>query len=220
MDEQRRQMLREILLSAAVLGVFGILGAALVAFTWSATADRIAFNERQMFLRNVYKLVPKQEITNNLLKDVITVRDPALSTAPVKVYRARHQGKPLALIFSPVQHPGYAGPIRLMVAIRADGVLGGVRVLAHSETPGLGDRIDERKSDWILGFSGKSLGNPPLEKWKVKKDGGVFDQFTGATITPRRVVAAVTATLLYFKKTHRRLFEAPAETNPPNAPEH
>lgn len=219
MDE-RRQMIRQVLLSAVVLGVFGVLGALLVSFTWSATAERIAWNERQMFLRNVYKLVPREEITNELLKDVVTVNDPALSPAPVKVYRARHDGKPLALIFSPVQHPGYAGPIRLMVAVRADGVLGGVRVLSHSETPGLGDNIDEEKSDWILSFSGKSLGNPPLEKWKVKKDGGVFDQFTGATITPRRVVAAVRATMLYFQKEKKRLFTLPAEQNPPNAPEH
>ncbi len=219
MDERRR-MAREILLSATVLGVFGVLGALLVAFTWSATAERIAYNERQMFLRNVYKLVPREEITNELLKDVITVKDPTLSDGPVQVYRARHDGKPLALIFSPVERPGYAGPIRLMVAVRADGVLGGVRVLSHSETPGLGDRIDEQKSDWILSFSGKSLGNPPLETWKVKKDGGVFDQFTGATITPRKVVAAVKATLLYFKKHGKQLFESPAEAHPPNAPEH
>ncbi len=217
---ERRQMAREILLSATVLGVFGVLGALLVAFTWSATAERIAWNERQMFLRNVYKLVPREQITNELLKDVITVRDPTLSDGPVKVYRARHEGKPLALIFSPVQRPGYAGPIRLMVAVRADGVLGGVRVLSHSETPGLGDGIDEEKSDWILSFSGKSLGNPPLEKWKVRKDGGVFDQFTGATITPRKVVAAVKATLVYFQKEKKRLFALPAEKHPPNAPEH
>ena len=88
------------------------------------------------------------------------------------------------------------------------------------ETPGLGDKIDEQKSDWILGFSGKSLGNPPEEKWKVKKDGGIFDQFTGATITPRKVVASVKRTLLYFRKNRDRLFKLPAEANPPNAPNH
>jgi len=220
MDERTRQMLREVLLSATVLGIFGILGAALVAFTWSATAERIAQNERQMFLRNVYKLVPREEITNDLLADVITIDAPNLSDAPVKVYRARRNGQPLALIFSPVQRSGYAGPIRLMVGILSDGTLGGVRVLAHSETPGLGDKIDEEKSDWILDFSGRSLGDPTLEKWKVKKDGGVFDQFTGATITPRKVVAAVTDTLLYFRKEKERLFALPAEENPPNAPKH
>ncbi len=220
MGEEQKQMLREILLSAAILGVFGVLGAALVAFTWSATEERIAANQREMFLRNVYKLVPREEMSNDLLKDVVTVNDPQLSPSPVQVYRARHDGQPLALIFSPVESPGYAGPIRLMVGILADGVLGGVRVLSHMETPGLGDKIDEQKSDWILGFSGKSLGNPPEEKWKVKKDGGIFDQFTGATITPRKVVASVKRTLLYFRKNRDRLFALPAEANPPNAPNH
>jgi len=220
MGEERKQMLQEILLSATILGVFGILGAALVAATWSATEERIAANQREMFLRNVYKLVPREEVSNDLLKDVVTVNDPQLSPNPVQVYRARHDGRPLALIFSPVESPGYAGPIRLMVGIRDDGILGGVRVLSHMETPGLGDKIDEQKSDWILGFSGKSLGNPPEEKWKVKKDGGIFDQFTGATITPRKVVAAVKRTLLYFQREKDRLFELPAEANPPNAPNH
>ena len=220
MNEQQRQMLREIGLSAAILGIFGILGAALVAFTWSATAERIAANERAMFMRNVYKLVPREEMTNDLLKDVITIADPTLSPSPVKVYRARSNGEPLALIFSPVESPGYAGPIRLMVGILADGTLGGVRVLSHMETPGLGDKIDEERSDWILDFTGKSLGNPPQEKWKVKKDGGIFDQFTGATITPRKIVEAVKNTLIYFQRNGQKLFELPAEKPAEKAPGH
>ena len=220
MNEQQRQMLREILLSAGILAIFGVLGATLVAFTWSATAERIAANERAMFMRNVYKLVPKEKVSNDLLKDVITITDPALSPAPVKVYRARRDNQPLALIFSPVETPGYAGPIRLMVGIGADGTLGGVRVLSHMETPGLGDKIDEDRSDWILGFSGKSIGNPPLEKWKVKKDGGIFDQFTGATITPRKIVEVVKNTLIYFQRNRQKLFEMPAEKPAGKAPGH
>ncbi len=219
MDESRRELLRQVLLSAAVLGVFGVLGAALVALTWSATAERIALNEREMFLRNVHKLVPPQAMDNDLLHDVVTVDAPALSDAPVQVYRVRKGGRPVALIFSPVQRPGYAGPIRLMVGIYADGTLGGVRVLSHHETPGLGDKIEEEKSDWILSFAGRSLKDPPPEKWKVKKDGGVFDQFTGATITPRKVVAAVYDTLVYFRKEKERLFALPAQEQPP-APVH
>ncbi|WP_295538179.1 RnfABCDGE type electron transport complex subunit G, partial [Thiolapillus sp.] len=91
------------------------------------------------------------------------------------------------------------------------GVLGGVRILSHMETPGLGDKIDESRSDWILGFEGKSLQNPPPGKWKVKKDGGVFDQFTGATITPRNIVATVKKTLEYFEKEKENLFKKPTE---------
>ncbi|WP_457675907.1 electron transport complex subunit RsxG [Thiolapillus sp.] len=202
---------RNIFISAAILGIFGILGAALVSLTWTATAERIALNQQQAFLRNVYKLIDRNEIDNDLLKDVITLHDSSLAKTDVKVYRARRQGQPVALIFSPVQGPGYASPINMMVAVRYDGVLGGVRVLSHMETPGLGDKIDEERSDWILGFSGKSLGNPPPEKWKVKKDGGVFDQFTGATITPRSIVATVKKVLEYYAKEKENLFKKPAE---------
>ncbi len=202
---------KQILASAAVLGIFGILGTTLVALTWSATADRIALNQQQAFLRNVHKLVPHKDMDNDLLKDAITVTAAELSPTPVKVYRARKQGKVTALIFSPVVSPGYAGPIRIMVGIRADGVLGGVRILSQMETPGLGDKIDENKTDWVLGFTDKSIGNPPLAKWKVKKDGGVFDQFTGATITPRKVVNAVRQTLVYFQQHRQELFDKPAE---------
>ena len=202
---------RNIFISAAILGIFGILGSALVAITWSATAERIALNQQQAFLRNVYKLIKKDEIDNELLKDVITIHSPTLSKSAVQVYRARKQGEPVAVIFSPVQGPGYASPIKMMIAVRADGILGGVRILSHMETPGLGDKIDESRSDWILGFEGKSLQNPPPEKWKVKKDGGVFDQFTGATITPRSIVATVKKTLEYFEREKERLFKQPTQ---------
>jgi len=202
---------KNIFISAAILGIFGILGAALVAFTWNATAERIALNQQQAFLRNVYKLIKRDQIDNDLLKDVITIHSSSLSKSPVQVYRARKQGKPVAVIFSPVEGPGYASPIKMMVAVRADGVLGGVRILSHMETPGLGDKIDESRSDWILGFEGKSLQNPPPEKWKVKKDGGIFDQFTGATITPRNIVASVKKTLEYFEKEKENLFKKPTE---------
>jgi electron transport complex protein RnfG len=97
---------------------------------------------------------------------------------------------------------GYSGPIKLLVAVNYDGTLGGVRVISHKETPGLGDKIEESRSDWVLGFNGKSLTDPLLEKWKVKRDGGIFDQFTGATITPRSIVSAVKHTLLY-ERDHR-----------------
>lgn len=202
---------REILRSGAILGGFGVLGAALVVSTWMGTAERIAAVEQATFLRNVFKLVPREAMDNELLKDFITIDDPNLSPSPARIYRARKSGEPVALIISPVEEPGYAGPIRLMVGIRADGVLGGVRVLSHMETPGLGDKAEESRSDWILGFTGKSFGNPPREKWKVKKDGGVFDQFTGATITPRNIVRAVRRTLGYFHKNWNQLFNQPSE---------
>ena len=125
---------------------------------------------------------------------------------PVTVYRARKSGKPFAAVFSTVAPDGYSGEIRLLVAVKADGSLAGVRVLEHKETPGLGDLIDESKSRWILGFDGLSLGNPPEKQWKVKRDGGSFDQFTGATVTPRAVVEAVKNILSFFKANQEKVF--------------
>ncbi|NCC28094.1 MAG: RnfABCDGE type electron transport complex subunit G, partial [Gammaproteobacteria bacterium] len=107
----------------------------------------------------------------------------------------------------PVVPDGYAGPIQLLVSVLRDGSVGGVRVLFHHETPGLGDKIEERKSDWVLSFDGKSLSNPTPERWAVKRDGGEFDQFTGATITPRAIVHAVKNTLIYVQQQGDALFE-------------
>lgn len=193
--------------SGWLLGLFGVLGAALVAFTYMGTAEQIAANEKAALMNHIYKLVPPEEMDNDLLKDVISIRAPELSSADIAVYRARRGNEPVAVIMTPVEAPGYAGVIRLIVGIRADGSLGGIRVLAHKETPGLGDKIEEKRSDWIHTFSGKSLGNPAPKHWKVKRDGGHFDQFTGATVTPRTIVAATKRSLEYFESHKQQLFQ-------------
>jgi electron transport complex protein RnfG len=117
-------------------------------------------------------------------------------------YRALLDGKPVAVFLQPTAPDGYSGSIKLLVAILENGTIAGVRVLNHRETPGLGDYIETNKSSWIHGFIGRSLGNPEPKLWQVKRDGGVYDQFTGATITPRAVVRAVARSLEYFQ-THR-----------------
>jgi electron transport complex protein RnfG len=123
----------------------------------------------------------------------------------------------VAAVFSVVARGGYAGDIELLVGVRADGRVAGVRVVEHHETPGLGDGIEADKSDWIRGFDGRSLGDPPREDWAVRRDGGDFDQFTGATITPRAVVEAVRDTLIYFED-HRDQVFAQNRQNPGEAP--
>ena len=122
------------------------------------------------------------------------------------VYRARLAGHPVAAIIESVAPDGYSGSIRLLVGVTPDGRLLGVRVLQHHETPGLGDAIEERRSDWIRSFEGRSLRDPPLARWKVRKDGGDFDQLTGATMTPRAVVAAVRNTMLFVQRQGPALF--------------
>lgn len=184
---------RPVLISAAFLFLFAVIGSGLVAFTHDSTAARIAENQRRALLRSLNELVPRDQYNNEIYTDIVHVRNAELlgTDEPVPVYRARKDGWPVAAVFASMAPDGYNGNIRLLVAVRLDGTLAGVRVLAHRETPGLGDSIETERSDWIRGFAGKSLGDPKAEQWQVKRDGGAFDQFTGATITPRAVVGAV-----------------------------
>jgi electron transport complex protein RnfG len=200
-----------ILVAAGILGAFAVGGVGLVAITHELTDERIAANERDAMLRKVAAIVPADIMDNDPLNDRVQVSAPDMLGAKVTdVYRVRSGDEPVAVILNPVVSNGYSGPIKLLVAVLEDGSLGGVRVLTHQETPGLGDRIEETKSDWIKIFSGKSLGDPPEERWKVKRDGGAFDQFTGATVTPRAIVAAVKGALQFVQSRGRSLYEQPA----------
>ena len=196
-----------VLISGVLLGLFGVLGAGLVGLSHEGTAERIAHNEREALLQQIHVLVPREAIDNDMLNDFVEISAPEdLGVEQTRVYLGRRQGEPVAAVLSPVATPGYAGPIQLVVAIRYDGTLAGVRVLSHRETPGLGDKIEAERSDWILGFAGKSLLDPRPSEWKVKRDGGVFDQFTGATITPRTIVRSVKTALEYFAANRLDLF--------------
>ncbi len=199
-----------------VLGLFALAGALLVAGIHQFTAPRIADNERRVLLRGIHDVIPEDAYDNDVLRDTVTVRDPRLGTdEPVTAYIARRRGRPVGIILPVVAPNGYGGAIHLLVGILADGTVGGVRVLSHKETPGLGDKIERSHSDWILAFTGRRLGDPPAARWAVKRDGGVFDQFTGATISPRAVVRAVKNALLYFQENRERLFAESAEARAP-----
>lgn len=189
--------------------MFAIIGTTLVAVTYEGTRDQIAANERATLLRKLHRLIAPEQHDNVLLEDVLAVRDVTLlgTDEPVTVYRARKDGKPVSLVIETIAPDGYSGTIRLLVGINIDGSLSGVRVVGHRETPGLGDAIDETRSDWIHVFDGKSLDNPEAAGWAVRKDGGSFDQLTGATITPRAVVKAVRNALLYYRQHQETLFE-------------
>jgi electron transport complex protein RnfG len=200
---------RQISITAVILLVFAIIGTALVAATYEATRERIAANERATLMRKLNQLVPDDAYDNNFLDDVIDVTAPELAGSPVRVYRARRNGVPVSLVMTATAPDGYSGSIRMLIGINHDGSLAGVRIVAHRETPGLGDAIDEQRSDWIYQFTGRSLGNPQLSQWKVRKDGGSFDQLTGATITPRAIIGAVRETLLYYSAHRDELFATP-----------
>lgn len=210
---------RHMLRTGIVLGLFAVAGTAIVAYTFEHARKRISENERSALLHKLHILIPPAQHDNDLLGDALELRASTLSSKPVTVYRARKAGVPVAAAFTPViAADGYSGPIRLLIAVRYDGTLAGVRVLMHRETPGLGDVIEETRSDWILQFSGRSLSDPEPKQWKVKKDGGIFDQFTGATITPRAVVKAVYNCLGYFASHRNEIFVSrpPAAEVPEN----
>ncbi len=193
--------------------LFAIIGAALVGLTFIQTEDDIRHNEELTLLKKLNNIIPAQSYDNDLLEDIITLKPNAMlgTEEPTRAYRARKNKQNVAVVFSSVAPNGYNGPILLLVGIKADGTLAGVRVVKHRETPGLGDVVSTSRSDWILDFDGRSLSNPEEKDWKVKRDGGIFDQFTGATITPRAVVKAVHNALLYFDQNQATLFDRPAE---------
>ena len=199
---------RQILLSGVFLSLFAVVGTTLVALTEYSTSAAIAENERQVLLRNLYALLPRDRLDNDIATDTLELPASALlgTDDASTVYRARLAGEPVAAIFNSVAPDGYNGKIHLLVGVYIDGRLAGVRVVKHAETPGLGDAVEIRKSPWINDFAGKSLANPTPEHWRVKRDGGDFDQFTGATITPRAVVAAVRNTLLYYQQNADMIF--------------
>ncbi len=204
-----------VLVAGAMLTLFAIAGSSLVALTHEQTKERIAANEKLALLRNLQAVVPPQLVDNDMVTDTLLAHDPELLGAEsTLVYRGRLGGQPVAAVLTPIVPDGYSGPIKLLVAVRRDGTLSGVRVISHKETPGLGDKIETKKSDWILGFSGKSLNDPQVERWQVKRDGGDFDQFTGATITPRAIVRAVKKTLQFVQQKGEQLYAAPQSSHP------
>lgn len=212
-NELRQNMLR----AARLLGGFAIFGAAVVAGTYALTHSQIAANERAALVNRLNALVPPTQRDNDIDQDAITVTEPTWlgGSKPVHIYRARLRRQPVAAIIEAVAPDGYSGAIRLLVAITYDGTLAGVRVLQHRETPGLGDYIEDSKSNWVFNFDSRSLTNPTQSGWKVVKDGGVFDSVTGATITPRAVVKAVNKCLQYFVSHRETIFATAAMPESP-----
>ncbi|MGF1643255.1 MAG: RnfABCDGE type electron transport complex subunit G [Thiotrichales bacterium] len=190
---------------ATLLGVVTLLTSGALALASKLTAPAIAAAEARDLRESLIQVLPIEH-DNDLLSDVWSPPDTSTTQT---VYRARRNGRVAAVVFR-TRGTGYAGPIVVIMAVSRDGVLLGTRVLAHTETPGLGDKIEAAKSPWIRAFEGKSLGDPPRERWAVKKDGGDFDQFAGATITPRAVVRAITDGLDFFTAQRAALLDESA----------
>jgi electron transport complex protein RnfG len=202
--------------NSLLLAAFALVTAGTLALTNLGTKDRIAAAERAAQQRALFEIIPVSGHDNDLLNDVIPVPDSAQEllnvSSEASIHRARGNGEITALIVPAIARDGYSGDIKMIVGVNRDGSVAGVRVLQHKETPGLGDKIDIKKHQWILSFDGKTLQVPVIEEWKVQKDGGVFDQFAGATITPRAVVSQVKRVLEFVAANQQSLFNGALPT--------
>jgi len=194
--------------SLLVLLVIFLSAAATVTAVVIATRERSTRNETAQIMKVLRTVLPPGGYDNEPDRDRILVRSPDLlgSDEPLPLYRARLRGAPVAAVLTVVAPQGYVGPIRLLVAIDVDGRIIGMRTLAHRETPGLGARIDATQPGWLRLFRGRSLTEPPADAWTVRRDGGQFDQISGATVTSRAVVRAARDALLYFERHRAEIF--------------
>lgn len=207
--------------AGAILMAFAVTGTALLAATYDATHEIIAESEKQAKLKLIGQILPKELYDNDILKDVAQLPPaPELGNKDATpLYRATLGGKPSVAVFEAVAPDGYSGKIKLLVALKADGELSGVRVVGHKETPGLGDYIEIAKDQWITAFDGLSLAKYSGERdWKVKKDGGKFEYHSGATVTPRAIVKAVHKSLKYAAANPDKFF-TPSAAQPVAAKE-
>lgn len=195
--------------TAMTLIAFALVFTSLLAYVFNVTKVPIEKSEAEARMALFRQIVPESMHNNDLLKDTVSIAPNILlgNKLPVIANRARINNEPAAVILEAVAHDGYAGDIKLLIAIKYDGSIAGVRVLAHKETPGLGDYIDIAKNKWIKLFDGESLEKTGDKNWLVKKDGGQFDYMAGATITPRAVVKAVHKALQYFAENKEALFK-------------
>ncbi|MBK9160898.1 MAG: electron transport complex subunit RsxG [Nitrosomonadales bacterium] len=200
----RRTMAKASFHTAMNLLFFTAIGTALLALTYNLTHDTIVQSEEKEKLKLISQIVPADAHDNDLMKDTVPLAPDELlgNEETTMAYLGRMQGDPSIVVLGVIAPDGYGGKIRLIVSIRSNGQIGGVRVVSHNETPGLGDYIEIARSDWITAFNGTSLDNRREGDWKVRKDGGKFDHMAGATVTPRAIVKAVHKALQYYAQ-HR-----------------
>jgi len=204
-------MLPAITRNAFLLAAFAIVCTGTVAITSTLTKPVILKQQQIALQENINQIIDPERYDNQIIDSCFTVIDEQLlgDKKPKQVFIATKNQLPVAALIQSSTFKGYSGEIKLLVGIYNNGEIAGVRVNHHTETPGLGDKIQTNKSDWILDFNGEKYQQSTSNQWEVKKDGGNFDAFTGATITPRSVVHAVRDTLIYFQKNQDKLFNTP-----------
>ncbi|MEZ8438304.1 electron transport complex subunit RsxG [Vibrio splendidus] len=203
-------MLNAIKKNGLVLAIFACASTGLVAVTHYLTKDQIKQQEQAQLLSVLNQVIPHDLHDNELFSACTLVQAEELGTEQaMPAYIATLNDEPSAIAIEAIAPDGYNGAIKVIVGMKIDGTILGTRVLSHRETPGLGDKIDLRVSDWILSFAGKQVTESNIDRWKVRKDGGDFDQFTGATITPRAVVKSVKQAVQYVNQNNQALLAQP-----------
>jgi electron transport complex protein RnfG len=207
-DKLKGSGARAALLLAAVTAIVTVAVFGIAQLTRSAIEN----NTNAELMAQIESLLPPGSFDNDLLLDRIDMHAPDLlgTPAPIRILRARLGGEPVAAVMLTPGMQGYGGPIHLIVAVDVKGELLGVQVRSHHETPGIGDAFE--RTPWLIGFKGRSLSNPTAEGWAVRKDGGQFDQFTGATITPRAIVSMVRRSLEFYASRRHLIFSQPSES--------
>ena len=200
-------MIQAMSKNGRILAIFALGCTLTVGLVNLVTKDTIKKQTQLQLLNRLHEIIDEKKVDNDLAASCITLNNPALGNGPQQAYLATLENQPIAAAITTTAPDGYSGNIELIVGLNySDNSISGVRTVKHSETPGLGDKIELRKDDWILSFNGKSIEKANDVRWAVEKDGGQFDQFTGATITPRAVVNAVKRTALYFAENKETLF--------------
>lgn len=201
-------IIKHALKTAITMIAFAFVGTAMLAYVFEITRAPIAASEKEARLALFKQILPENTYDNDLLQESVTIAPNELlgNHVPSAANIAKLNNKLAGVVLEAIAHDGYSGDIKLLIAIRADGSISGVRVLAHKETPGLGDYIDVARGNWIKLFNNESLAKTPAKQWQVKKDGGKFDYMVGATITPRAVVKAVLKAVEFFESNKKTLF--------------
>ncbi len=203
---------RSVIKTGVTLAVIAAICTTLVAATYQATRERIAANEKALLERSLQPALSGIFYDSGVSESRIVMEPPhdLPGSGPAIIYRVYAAEEPVAALFVVTARDGFSGPIRVLLGINIDGTVTGLRILEHRETPGLGDKIDSARSDWVFQFDGRSLADPEIGRWSIRADGGDFDQLTGASVTPRAVIKAVRDTLIYFDANRDEIFSLPA----------
>lgn len=196
--------------SGITLALIAAICTALVATTYHFTADRIAANDKALLEQSLHPALSDIFYDSAVSESLLVLSPPheLPGSEPALIYRVYAQQEPVAALFVVTARDGFSGPIRILLGVDMEGIVTGIRILQHRETPGLGDKIVASRSDWVHQFAGRAIGDPAVRKWAIRRDGGDFDQLTGASVTPRAVIKAMRDTLLYFDAHKEEIFMA------------